>query len=66
MMPVMNGWQFAEAIQKDRLFAAIPLVIVTAYAEQADGIRSDGVIKKPVDLDELSAVLRRHSLKEAG
>lgn len=53
MMPVMNGWEFAEAISKDMTLATIPVVIVTAYGERADRIPSKGVLKKPIDLDAL-------------
>lgn len=35
MMPVMNGWQFAEVISKDMTLATIPVVLVTAYGDRA-------------------------------
>ena len=64
-MPVMNGWQFAAAIQEDRVLGSVPVVIVTAYAEQAREIRANAVVKKPVNLDELLAILKKYSDKEA-
>jgi CheY-like chemotaxis protein len=53
MMPVMNGWQFAENISKDMTLAAIPIVLVTAFEDRAKLIPSKGIIKKPIDLDLL-------------
>ncbi len=53
MMPVMNGWEFAEALSKEMTLATIPVVIVTAYGERAESIPSKGVLKKPIDLDAL-------------
>jgi CheY-like chemotaxis protein len=53
MMPVMNGWEFADALEKDMLLMTIPVVLVTAYGDRADSIRAHGVVKKPVDLDSL-------------
>lgn len=53
MMPVMNGWQFVEAISKDMTLATIPVVIVTAYGDRAKTVPSKGILKKPIDLDSL-------------
>ena len=52
MMPVMNGWEFVKAI-KNTKFAAIPVVIVTAYTDQVGGIEHSGIIGKPIDLSTL-------------
>ena len=55
MMPVMNGWEFAEALQGDAELAEIPIVVVTAFGQelQRSKITSQDVIPKPVDLDRL-------------
>jgi CheY-like chemotaxis protein len=58
MMPVMNGWQFAEVMSKDMTLATIPIVIVTAFGDRAKLIPSKGVIKKPVDLDALLNIVK--------
>lgn len=57
MMPVMNGWEFAEAISKDMTLATIPMVIVTAYGDRAEKIPSKGVLKKPIDLEALLKIV---------
>ena len=66
MMPVMDGWQFSDAIQSDPVLAKVPVVVITAFAEQADGVRATGLVKKPVNLDELLEVIGKSLLKEAG
>jgi len=59
MMPVMNGWQFAEAIEKDVVLAQIPVAIVTAYADKAAAIKAEAIIKKPIDLEALYQVVKK-------
>lgn len=53
MMPIMNGWEFVEALSKEMTLATIPVVIVTAYGERAHSVPSKGILKKPIDLDAL-------------
>src|SRR4051812_23507934 len=49
MMPVMNGWAFAEALRADMVLAAIPVVVVTAFSERAARVtQARGVLKKPI------------------
>ncbi|MDB5778002.1 MAG: hypothetical protein JWP79_185 [Polaromonas sp.] len=64
MMPVMNGWEFLDALQKspDPDRAAIPVIAVSAAVEMVDlkaryGCRS---LKKPVDIDTLLNMVREH------
>ncbi|MGE3609437.1 MAG: response regulator [Bacteriovoracaceae bacterium] len=58
MMPIMNGWEFAEAANKDIVLATIPIVMVTAYSEKAGQIKgTKGILKKPVDIDALLKIV---------
>ena len=61
MMPVMNGWEFLKAFKKDEQYAATPVVILSAFADRATIIGGDAisVLRKPVDLDALFAVLNQ-------
>ena len=59
MMPVMNGWQFIEAIGKDMMLATIPVVLVTAFSEQAKDLNPKDIIKKPIDLGMLLSAVRK-------
>jgi CheY-like chemotaxis protein len=60
MMPEMNGWEFAEALQADQKLAHIPIAVVTAYSDKAKKIPAKAVIKKPVDMDQLFGVVREY------
>lgn len=60
MMPVMNGLEFAQALKKDDLLAAIPIVVISAYDNRAKVIPSAGFIKKPIDLDLLLGFVRQY------
>ena len=60
MMPVMNGWEFAEALETDRAHADIPIVTLSAFSDPKKHIRANDVIKKPVDLDVLLDLVRKH------
>lgn len=60
MMPVMNGWEFVLELQKDMRLSSHPIVVVTAFAEKMQGITAHDVIRKPVDLDELFAVIEKY------
>jgi DNA-binding response OmpR family regulator len=60
-MPVMNGWQFLEAIADDREKSAIPVIVLTAHADstnrvvgQMQGVKA--LLSKPVMPEDL----RRH------
>jgi CheY-like chemotaxis protein len=60
MMPVMNGWEFANALQTDRAYVDIPIVALSAFSDPEKKIRAQGFIKKPVDLDLLLGLVREH------
>lgn len=64
MMPVMNGWQFLEAITKERshMLATIPVVVVSAAADLTDVQQRYGLrtLKKPVTVDALLDLAARH------
>jgi len=64
MMPVMNGWQFLEALREMRphMVAAIPVVVISAAADVTDVQQQYGclVMKKPVNLKQLIALAHEH------
>jgi two-component system response regulator MprA len=51
MMPVMDGWAFAEALEAADPRAENPVVVISAFAEKGRAIRARAVIKKPLDVD---------------
>jgi CheY-like chemotaxis protein len=58
MMPVMNGWSFSKAVAESPDLATIPLVVLSAFP--ADGVRGNGFIPKPLDLDVVIEVAERY------
>jgi len=63
MMPEMDGFETMQNIRQREQFANLPLVAVTAKAMKGDRdkcfeVGASDYIAKPVDIDELLAVLR--------
>lgn len=58
MMPIMNGWEFAEAVGKDSVLSQIPIAVVSAFAEKASKIPAKAVINKPIDMDLLLKIVQ--------
>ncbi|MCL5428356.1 MAG: response regulator [Chloroflexi bacterium] len=73
MMPEMDGWQVYQQLKADETTADIPVIVVTAKAQNIDKVlglhiaKVDDYIPKPFSLQELvdrvETVLKRH--KEA-
>lgn len=60
MMPVMNGFEFLAFQEKDVMFAPIPVVIVSAFSDQANSLRVKGFVRKPIDLDLLLRFVKQY------
>jgi CheY-like chemotaxis protein len=63
MMPVMDGWQFRAAQQRDPALAAIPVVVISAdgrVPQKATSMGAAGYLAKPVDFDKLVEVVQRY------
>ena len=60
MMPVMNGWEFVEEINKDLMLSSIPIVVVTAIGDQKSTPKTDGYIPKPINFDALIGTVCKH------
>jgi CheY-like chemotaxis protein len=63
-MPVRSGLSAAHRIRKDPNTAGIPVVAVTAYSsadfrEDAERAGCAGFLTKPIDLDQMDALLKR-------
>jgi CheY-like chemotaxis protein len=63
MMPVMNGWEFLEALESSTALPAeiaqVPIVIASAVRERFTHNRAKDFLKKPIELDELLNVINR-------
>jgi CheY-like chemotaxis protein len=63
MMPVKDGWQFRAEQQQDPSLAGIPVVVVSADGtvdQKAVALGAAGYLQKPVEVDQLLSVVRRH------
>lgn len=62
-MPVMNGWQFRAEQRQDPDIASIPVVVISAGANLAEQVQPLGVqdyLRKPIQLGQLLATVRRY------
>jgi CheY-like chemotaxis protein len=56
MMPVMNGWEFLEAVRNQPAALGVPIVVLSAYREYDRKISSEALarrvafLRKPVDI----------------
>lgn len=67
-LPVMDGRRFRGVQLRDRSLAWIPVVVVSSGLEAAGDARELGArayIRKPIDVDELRAVVRRVTCAQA-
>lgn len=60
MMPIMNGWEFVEEINKNLLLSTIPIVVVSAFEDKKGTLKSAGYIQKPIDLNALLKTVYKH------
>ncbi len=62
MMPRMSGSEFRLVQMGDPDLSAVPVVLLSAdgrMEEKAQALKVDGAVRKPIDLDELFAVIER-------
>lgn len=65
MMPIMDGWTFSEETKKNVLYKNIPLLAVTAFADQITSKENfSGVVKKPIRIDLLLDLIRHYCPSE--
>lgn len=64
MMPVMNGWEFLEALrlQQKHVLATIPVVVVSAIADLAAAQQKYNCdfMKKPVNVQNLVSLAHQY------
>ncbi|MFN7131576.1 MAG: response regulator, partial [Myxococcales bacterium] len=57
-MPVMDGLELLERLRADPRFAALPVIVMTAARDEAAAALGEHVVTKPVNPDELLALLQ--------
>jgi CheY-like chemotaxis protein len=60
MLPVMDGWHFADLMRQRPRLAGIPIVIMSAYADPPPPNGIVGFVKKPVNAEALLRLLAPH------
>jgi two-component system cell cycle sensor histidine kinase/response regulator CckA len=63
MMPLMDGHRFIHELQnnsENARFKDIPIIVVTASQMNVQG-KVEGVLRKPVDLQQLCSLAERYS-----
>jgi CheY-like chemotaxis protein len=62
-MPVMNGWEFRKRQAQDPALKSIPVVVISAYADDpqnADALGAKEYLVKPFDFDKLLQAIQRY------
>ncbi len=64
MMPHLDGWQVCEQLRTDAAFDALPVVFLSARAQEADlsrgrAVGADAYVTKPFDPLELVELIER-------
>jgi len=60
MMPVMDGWTFAGIVDRDQRLRGIPIVVITAFPQQAERLqKAYHVLRKPLDFQVLRAIVQQ-------
>ena len=65
MMPLVDGWQVVDRMQRDAELAAVPVCVLSAFPERAPA-QAICVLGKPVDLDRLLETIEQHCGAHAG
>jgi CheY-like chemotaxis protein len=66
MMPVMDGWQFRAAQERDPELSEIPVIVLTAHGnieEAESGMHPAACLKKPVALEVLLGTVEQFCRK---
>jgi CheY-like chemotaxis protein len=60
MMPVMNGWEFLRERNSSDALSPVPVIVVSAFADETSDHTVQAFLRKPVDLDTLLKMVSRY------
>jgi CheY-like chemotaxis protein len=64
-MPGMDGWAFMDALARHPTWLGVPVVVLTGAggvaAEDVRALGADDLLHKPIDPDELIAIVSRYA-----
>ena len=63
-MPVMNGLEFLQRVQKESAYQSIPVIIISTEGKEEDTVRglkmgAKGYVKKPFQASELHGLIEK-------
>src|SRR5688572_23946239 len=69
-LPGMDGLELTRQLKADPVLRDIVVIAVTAYAMKTDEAKAiaagcDGYVSKPIDVETLPALVRRHLTRQA-
>jgi DNA-binding response OmpR family regulator len=66
MMPLLNGDRLCRQLKDDPSMASVPVILMSSVGPRVvDGSGADAFLKKPFDLDEVEALVRKLLSPEA-
>lgn len=60
MMPIMDGYEFLKARKENTSISSIPVVVVSAFLDNAIDVDAQGFVSKPIDFDVLLKYIRQY------
>ncbi len=61
MMPVMNGWEFREALRAEPALRDVPVIVVSALNQElAEHVGASAYLPKPIDIDRMLDIVAEH------
>jgi CheY-like chemotaxis protein len=64
MMPVMNGWELVQALQRQAQYRQIPVVLISADRDvmaHAEALGARMYLQKPIELKALLEIAKQYS-----
>jgi CheY-like chemotaxis protein len=58
MLPLVSGWEVLANVRADPTLASVPVVVMTAYADQTP-LEVTEVLRKPMGIDQVRQAVRR-------
>ena len=60
IMPLMNGEEFMAELIRDPVLHLVPVVVVSAFPQEAKKLLASAFVQKPIDLDTLLDAVSQH------
>ncbi|MBC7385356.1 MAG: response regulator [Cryobacterium sp.] len=57
VMPIMGGLEFLSHLRENPKHAELPVLMVSATADEVSSQRADGFLRKPIDLETLLKIV---------